>query len=190
MNDYIANDEVVNTRSTYIVGIPDYLLSTLASRGIDNNTLFSKIDDNLKQNNGDVWKLLEDNLSKYDLVDFYTFNKMLDDTLEIPTVVLGNADVEARTRIINHYRDMSTDLSQFIMNNKDGSNAPFRIECSGNCLFIIPKPGFGNVFVTDTLNFKIQMLNYLTIIMRKSFGDELTYNGETFRRLSRLVYSK
>lgn len=197
-------DTAENAKTIYILGIPDYIISAINSKGTDTETFLNKFNDILVsssdlEHNETVKTFLESYLTKYDISDIYSFNTILRENLnleEVENCVLNSniQDDEARkeslTRIINHYTDNDLDLGNILMSKINSNDKlPFDIKSTENCLFILPKKGFTNFITKNIQRFQFYFLNFIIINLRKLYGEKVAYNSLAFRTFSRLVYS-
>ena len=205
-NSQITNisytDEAVMTKQLFIIGIPDYLLAAVNSKGVTTNTFLSMINDTLTRDNFglEIDSFFKNYLSKYDVTDIYAFNIILRDKLELPIPIsfqngraynapLDNETSDATKRLINIYNDDTLDLSNILMSKINNiSQLPFEIKSSENCLFVLPKKGFTNFITKNISEFKSYFMNFILIYMRKLYGEKVTYSSDVFRNFSRLVY--
>lgn len=193
-----------NAKMIYIIGIPDYIISAINSKGTDTETFLNKFNDIIVSSNQlefreTVKAFLEGYLTKYDISDIYSFNSILRDNLNLEEVEVGitypdiddNGDKkESTTRLINHYNDNDLDLGSILMskiNNND--KLPFEIKSTENCLFILPKKGFTNFITKNIKIFQFYFLNFIIITLRKLYGEKVAYDSIAFRTFSRLVYT-
>lgn len=196
------------SKKVFILGIPDYVISAVNSKGIDTVIFLNKINDFLINDISVSFdyqtfeKFLNDFISKYDITDIYMLNYILIKNLELKNVILDSANPfglendskydfkENMNKFINHYFDSDLDLGNILMSKINNiTNLPFEIKSSENCLFVLPKKGFTNFIVNNVEDFKTYFLNYLIMIIRKLYGDKIAYTSDVFRSFSRLVYS-
>lgn len=200
-------DEAVIAKQLFIIGLPDYVIAAINSKGTDTNTFLSKLNDTLlltgaHDETDKVDNFLKEYLSTYDLSDIYAFNIILKDKLELPVPFgfqkgrawnspLDNDLKEATDRIVNHYNDNDLDLGSILMSKINNVNQlTFEIKSSENALFVLPKKGFTNFITKNVTDFKSYFLNFILISMRKLYGEKVTYNSHVFRTFSRLVYQR
>lgn len=199
------SDTAELAKELFTIGLPDYILSAINSKGTDTNTFLSRLNDTILVPgacNDDtlVSNFLKEYLSSYDISDIYAFNRILREKLElfIPSgfcqeygfnVQDTGAAKEAMDRLVNHYNDNDLDLGNILMSKINNVNQlPFEIKSSENCIFILPKKGFTNFITKNVTDFKSYFLNFILIFMRKLYGEKATYNSTAFRTFSRLVY--
>lgn len=199
------SDTAEVAKELFLIGLPDYVLAAINSKGTDTNTFLSRLNDTLLvtgscTDNIATSNFLKEYLSTYDISDIYAFNIILKEKLELPipsgfiqeyaynSQQTGSAK-EATDRLVNHYNDDDLDLSSILVSKINNAiDLPFEIKSSENCLFIVPKKGFSNFVTKNIPEFKSYFLNFILIFMRKLYGEKATYQSIAFRTFSRLVY--
>lgn len=194
-----------NAKKIYIIGIPDYIMSAINSKGTDTNTFLNKFNDILVTSNEteivtSIKTFLGEYLTKYDISDVYSINTILRERLNLEEVEYGithssnseeDSGRESMNRVINHYNDNDLDLGSILMSKINSNDKlPFDIKSTENCLFILPKKGFTNFITKNIENFQTYFLNFIIITLRKLYGEKVAYNSLAFRTFSRLVFSK
>lgn len=199
------SDTAEVAKELFIIGLPDYILAAINSKGTDTNTFLSRLNDTLLVtgnffDNDSVSNFLKEYLSTYDISDIYTFNRILSEKLELPipsgfrqeyayNAYESEAGKQSSDRIVNHYNDDELNLVSILVSKINNVNIlPFEIKSSERCIFILPKKGFTNFITKNVSEFKTYFLNFILIFMRKLYGEKATYNSDVFRTFSRLVY--
>lgn len=185
-----------------ILVLPDYILSTLASRGVDNNDLIKVLDviaeSNLESNTNveTITSFLKSKLSKQDFDDLIAVAKLFHQDFNINTELSNYSTTTDINKIIGDIiainKDDTIDLNKFIVRSDKTADTivPFSIKGGSSSIIIVLEKGFFNYKVNNVQGFNFYFLDVLICYMLKMFGAKLTYQHHIFNSFNKRVFLK
>jgi len=184
-----------------VIFLPNYIVSALKAHNMTlsdfENIMIYSVD------KPELIKTLLDKMSKYDLMDFYVSNMVLNNALfgedshgsfhdaikwEIPAIIEKELHVNRlKTTPYNEMRERYKDVinnlsdSKCILMSSNNENEPFTFETSEQTLFVILHNGFTDLTVKGNRTVLHDFMRVLVNKMFNVFGDEHTMSHSLYK---------
>jgi len=184
-----------------VIFLPNYIVSVLRAHNMtlsdfENIMIYSN-------NKPELTKTLLDKMSKYDLMDFYVSNMVLNNALlgednhgsfhnaikwDISDIIndelqVDNLKTTPYTVMRERYKDVINNLSdtECILMSSNNENETFTFETSEQTLFVILHNGFTDLTVKSNRTVLHDFMRVLVNKMFNVFGDEHTMSHSLFK---------
>lgn len=193
--------QVKDSKRISAVFIPDFIVKTLKSRGME----LIDLETNLITNKDNTLTWLKDNLSKLDIKDWVSINHMLNSKLlprqknkmsygfstdddntffkfiesDIRNKVGMLEDVVNMEEIVKLYTNDKVDIKSIILSNNH-NELPYTFVQGNDTVFVIISEGFMNFIVYNIKEFKETFVSSLVDYSFKGLGELRTTRSELF----------
>lgn len=174
-----------------IIAVPDYVLSTFRSNGINDTRLMDSLELIIKNSSGNqspeqaVLSFFSNKLSAYDVDDIKVLNYLLASSFNLNTPVkeLTSDSINKNiTSVIENYVD--TELRSEDLENVELVD----IRPGDGWFLLVIKKGFGNLIRTNLLRTQDYFLNKIVKRLFTLVPEEQVYRSCEFAALNRIIY--